>query len=242
MCSGSPSSSLPNLLLLLLLPLDSKDNSNWQARYGGWLPHGGVFSWGQWLWTGLYMIQFKEYWLCAPYVIRVVGIVGRREMKRTYGMRSLPWERQWEGERARPWSWAQHWALWCFLCVPTIQDRICHLHLHKPQCAEVKQFVQSHSSGSELGFKLCFCLAPRSVSLHELTLFQMPERTLGGTAVGAEDTTCCQLGGMKGWFRRRSWKEDSGRTFDLHQVLQMQMHFSEERVGVPHFLSSRIFS
>lgn len=105
--------------------------------------------------------------------------------------------------------------------------------MNKPQGRKVKQCVQRNTVEGQC-FKLRFCLAPKSVSLHELTLFQRPKRMLGPT-VDEEGTKCCPLGGVEGQCRGRSWREDSGRSFDLHWILQMYKHFSEEEVGNPKF-------
>lgn len=82
------------------------------------------FSPGQCLRTGLYMIQFREYWLCAPYVFSIRECCREWEMKKAYGMRSPPSRGCKEGEWEPGHFWARQWAkaLYVHYCVSSVQQ------------------------------------------------------------------------------------------------------------------------
>lgn len=102
----------------------SKDTSDWQARYGCWLPHREVFLQGS-AW-GLASIWFNSENIdCVrPMCSAFCECCREWEMKKAYGMRSPPSRGCKGGEWEPGHFWARQWAkaLYVHYCVSSVQQ------------------------------------------------------------------------------------------------------------------------
>lgn len=112
------------------------------------------FSPGHCLRTGLYMIQFREYWLRLPMCSAFRECCGKGEMKKVGGWVEVsPPSKDWSRETERNHLSARLWAkslmsIIVFHLCNGIPRGFYYLHswVNKSQCLRVRQFAQSHTT------------------------------------------------------------------------------------------------
>lgn len=120
----------------------------WRLPALGW-----GFSPGQYLRTGLYTIQFREYWLRLPVCSAFRECCGKGERKKAGGWDEVPLpSKDWRREMEHSHSLARLWAK-PLMCIPmchrcdSVRGGFYYLHswTSKPQSPRARQSAQHHT-------------------------------------------------------------------------------------------------